>query len=100
MATNRSGIENVLLGIEVGRDERKDIRWDAVDGSEGVPPLANGCQRSRSIFVELGNDLQSETARIISTSFVKELRMTFRNAQRRIRHTLELFVESEDELQK
>ena len=43
MATHRSGMETVLLGGEVGRDEGKDIRRDAVDGDERVLPLANGC---------------------------------------------------------
>ena len=45
VTAHRSGTETVFLGGEVGRDEGKDIRWNAVDASEGVPPLANGCQR-------------------------------------------------------
>ena len=44
MATHRSGMETVLLGWEVGGDEGKDIRRNAVDKSEGVPPFTNGCQ--------------------------------------------------------
>ena len=34
MATHRSGMETVLLGGKVGRDEGKDIRWNAVDRNE------------------------------------------------------------------
>ena len=46
MTAHRSGMEKVLLGSEMGGDEGKDIRWDAVDESERVLPLASGCQRA------------------------------------------------------
>ena len=46
MAAYRSGVKKVLLGSEIGRDEGKDIRWDAVDESERVLPLADDCQRA------------------------------------------------------
>ena len=46
MAAYRSGVKKVLLGSEMGGDEGKDIRRDAVDESEGVLPLADGCQRA------------------------------------------------------
>ena len=46
MTAHRSGMKTVLLGSEMGRDEGEDIRWDAVDESERVLPLADGCQRA------------------------------------------------------
>ena len=42
MTAHRSGMETVLLGGEVGGDEGKDLGRNAVDSSEGVPPLMNG----------------------------------------------------------
>ena len=43
MTAHRSGMETVFLGGEVGGNEGYDIRRDAVDESEGIPPLADGC---------------------------------------------------------
>ena len=50
-----TGIETIRLGMKVGGDERKDIQRNAVDADEGVPPLADVCQRSRDVAVELRN---------------------------------------------
>ena len=45
MTAHRSGVETVLLGREVGRDQGEDVHRDAIDASEGVFPFADGCQR-------------------------------------------------------
>ena len=50
----------------MGRDKGKDLGRDAVNAREGVPPLADGCQCSCSVPVELGNRLHSESAEAIS----------------------------------
>ena len=63
MTTNERGAEAVLLGREVGRDERKDVQRYAVDGNEGVLPLANGCQCGRSVLVELRDLVWGEAAK-------------------------------------
>ena len=39
--THTTGTETVLLGTEVGGDEGKDIQWNAIDVSEGVPPFTD-----------------------------------------------------------
>lgn len=44
MMAHRSDVETVLLDREAGRDEGEDIRRNAVDAGEGIPPLANCCQ--------------------------------------------------------
>jgi len=64
-----AGTEAVLLRIEMGGNEGKDIQRYAVDGDEGVPPLADSCQRGRSIPVELGNDIGGEAVEEIRVSF-------------------------------
>ena len=46
MAAHGSGVETVPLGSEVDRNEGNDIHRDAVDESERVLPLADGCQRA------------------------------------------------------
>ena len=71
MTAHGSGMETVLLGGEVGRDEGKDICWNAVDMGKEVLPLANGRQRDRNILVELGDRLQSEAAEVVSARFLK-----------------------------
>jgi len=55
MAAYMTDAEKVRLGMKVGGDERKDIQRNAVDADEGVPPLADVCQRSRNVAVELRN---------------------------------------------
>ena len=45
MTAHGNGPESVLLGRKTGRDEGKDVQREAVDGDEGVPPLADVCQR-------------------------------------------------------
>jgi len=52
MTAHMTGAETVRLGIEVGGDEGKDVQRDAVDVNEGIPPLADVCQRGRNIPVE------------------------------------------------
>ena len=61
-----TGIETIRLGMKVGGDERKDIQRNAVDADEGVPPLADVCQRGRSIPVELGDVVKGEAAEEVS----------------------------------
>ena len=63
MTTNERDAEAVLLGREVGRDEREDVQRYAVDGDEGVLPLANGRQCGRSILVELRDLVWGEAAK-------------------------------------
>jgi len=62
MTAYATGVETVRLGIEVGGNEGKDIQRDAVDMNEGVPPLADVCQRGRNIPVELGDVVKGEAA--------------------------------------
>ena len=45
MTAHESGVESVILGGEMGGDERKDIQRDTIDGNERVPPLADVRQR-------------------------------------------------------
>jgi len=61
-----TGPETVLLGEEVGGDEGKDVQRDTVDINEGVPPLADICQRGRSIPVELGDVVKGEATEEVS----------------------------------
>ena len=56
------GVQKVLLGIEMGGNERKDIQRNAVDGNEGVPPLANVCQRCRNVLIELRDVVEGKAA--------------------------------------
>ena len=97
MAADESGVESVLLGREVGGDEGKNIERYAVDGGKRVPPFANGCQCGRCVPVELRNCIQGETAEEASKSFLNQSGMVL-DSRRRIRHALQLLVESEDEL--
>ena len=69
MTTNERGAETVLLGREVGGDEREDVQRDAVDGDEGVLPLANGRQCGRSIPVESRNRVRGETVEVVRMLF-------------------------------
>lgn len=41
MTAHTTSIEMVLLGLEIGGDEGKDIQRDTVNGNEGVPPFAD-----------------------------------------------------------
>ena len=53
MTTHMTGTESVLLGTQMGGDERKNIQRNAIGVGEGVPPFTDVCQRGRSILVEL-----------------------------------------------
>jgi hypothetical protein len=41
MTAYETGAETIILGFEMGGDEGKDIKRDAVDANERVPPFAN-----------------------------------------------------------
>jgi len=67
-----TGIETVRrLEMEVGGDEGKDVQRNAVDADEGVPPLADVCQRDRDIPVELGDFVKGEAVREVCVSLLK-----------------------------
>ena len=55
MAAYVTGSETIRLGMKVGGDEGKHVQRNAVDVNEGIPPLANACQRGRNIPAELGD---------------------------------------------
>ena len=55
MTAYESGPETVFLGREMGGDLRKDLRRNAIDVDERVPPFADIRQRGRGIPVELKN---------------------------------------------
>ena len=71
MTTHESCAETVLLGDEMGGDERKDVQLNAIDGKEGVPPLANIRQRRRDILVELRNVVKGEAIVGVNASFFR-----------------------------
>ena len=73
MTAYESGVEEVLLGREMGGDERNNIQRDAIDGDERVPPLADIRQRRRNISVELRNIVEGETVGDISGLFGENL---------------------------
>ena len=60
------GVQNIPLGIEMGGDERKDVQRNTVDVNEGVPPLANVCQRCRNVLIELRDVVEGKTAEEVS----------------------------------
>ena len=72
MTTNETEAETVVLGREMGGDEGKDIQRDAVDGNEGVPPLADGDQRGRDVLVELRKGIKGEAIDQVSALLPRE----------------------------
>ena len=66
-----TGTELVRLGVKMGGDEGKDIQRNAVDVNEGVPPLADVCQRSRNIPIELRNIVEGEAVEEVDVSLLK-----------------------------
>jgi len=75
MTAYTTGAESVPLRIEMGGNEGKDIQRYAVDGDEGVTPLADSCQRGRSIPVESGNAVGGEAVEEVSVSFLRTSRV-------------------------
>ena len=69
-----SGAEPVSLGRKAGGDEGENLQWDAVDGNEGVPPLADNSQCGRNIAVELRNLFEGGAIEEVSASFPKTSR--------------------------
>jgi len=69
MTAYMTGAETVCLGMEMGGDEGKDIQRNAVDGSEGILPLADIRQCGRNTTVELRNSIEGETIGEGSVSF-------------------------------
>ena len=55
MTAYMTGPEEVRLGREMDEDEGKNIQRHAIDVGQGAPPLADVCQRSRDVAVELRN---------------------------------------------
>ena len=66
--------ETVTLGREVGRDDGKDIQWDAIYANEGIPPLTNIRQHGRDFMVELGNAVKGGAVEEVSVSFLRTSR--------------------------
>ena len=71
VAAHETGTEAVLLGREMGGDERKDIQGDAVYANEGVPPFTNGRQRDRGILIKLTDLVETVATEGVSGSFLK-----------------------------
>jgi len=61
MTAYKYGRDQVLLGRSMGGNEGENIRWDAIDGGEQIPPFANSRQRDRDVLVELGNRIKGES---------------------------------------
>ena len=102
-----TGIETVRLVMEVGGDKGKDVRRNAVDVNEGVPPLADVCQRSRNIPIKLRNVVKGEAIEevsvllgVVAQGLASELATIFRDVRRRIRRVLQLLIQSKSELRK
>ena len=55
----------------MGGDQGKDIRREAIDVNQGVPPLADVHQRGRNIPVELRNVVEGEAVEDVSVSLLK-----------------------------
>jgi len=66
-----AGTETIRLGMKIGGDERKDIQRNTVDADEGVPPLADVCQRSRNVTVELRNVVKDKAMEEIGVSLLR-----------------------------
>ena len=82
---------------EISGDEREDVERDAIDRDERVPPLADSRQRGRGVLIKLRNRVEGGT--VPKWRLVRSLRVSgIRNVRRRVRHALQLFVQSEDEL--
>ena len=77
----KSGAKTVLLRREKGGDDGKDIQWDTVYGSEGVPPLAGSRQRGRNVLVKLRDVIEGEA--------IEEVRVSFPKAHEDLQHTTE-----------
>ena len=71
MTTHMTGTESVLLGTQMGGDERKNIQRNAIGVSEGVPPFTDVCQRGRSILVELRHTVEGKAVEEASASLLK-----------------------------
>ena len=71
MAAYKSGSETIPLR-KVGRNKRKDVRWDTVDACERILPLADSCKRGRNISFELRNRIErgatEDNERVVSQS--------------------------------
>ena len=76
VTTHRSGVEVVLLGRKVCRDEGEDFQRDAIDANEGVLQFANSCQRCRGILVESRNLVRGEAAKEVRNPFFGESGIT------------------------
>ena len=102
-----TGVETERLDTEVGGDKGKDVHRNAVDVNEGVPPLADVCQRSRNIPIELRNVVKGEAVEEVSVSLsaisqglANEFMMIFHDVRRRICGVLQLLIQSKNELRK
>jgi hypothetical protein len=81
----------------MGGDEGEDVERNAIDRGQRVLPFADSRQRGRGVLVELRNRIRSETVPKLWLAwppYTNEIH----NVRRRIRHALQLLVQSEDEL--
>jgi len=89
MTAYMTGAGTVRLGVEVSWDEGKDVQWNTVDVNEGVPPLADVCQRGRDIPVELGDVVKGGAVKefsvllIITQDLARGSATVFHNVRRR-----------------
>ena len=69
IAAHGTCVETVLVGREVGGNETKDFRWDAVDGDEGVHPFTDSYEGGRNVLFELRDRVQGEATGVVSRPF-------------------------------
>ena len=97
MTTYKTGVKYVTVRREMGGDEGEDVERNTVDRNQRVPPLADSRQRGRGVLVELRNRIRSETVPKFRLAW-QSCRNGIRDVRWRMHHTLQLFVQSKDEL--
>jgi hypothetical protein len=60
MTAHRTDEKYVTPRGEIGGDKSENVKRDAIDRDERVPPLADRRQRGRGVMVKLRNHIQSE----------------------------------------
>ena len=73
MKANEASVEAVALVKEIGRDEGKDVLWEAVDGNKRVSPLTNSHQDGGNILVQLRNLVKAIAMEEVRKSISKAL---------------------------
>ena len=66
--------ETITLGRKVGRDDGKNVQWDAVYANERISPFADIRQHGQDFMVELGNVVGGGAVEGVNVSFLKTSR--------------------------